>query len=281
VNRRRFLGLLGVGGITAAGGVAGGYGAGRIKEELAEDRARELSDASGPVGQTTGHGRIIWSARTDQTAVAFTFDDGPFPEFTPTVLDILKQHGIRATFNVMGFNGERHPDLLKAEVEAGHEIGNHTWTHLDLAYQTPAETLRQLRRGRQAIEDVAEVSTRFFRPPRGELTGAAARYAIQLGYDILLWSLAGDVPGFERPPDVLNHVRRGLRPGAIVAFHDGIGRGTFAPRSRGSAVLRERRQAEVKALPDVLDMALERGYRFLTVSELLALERPPTPEVKS
>jgi peptidoglycan-N-acetylglucosamine deacetylase len=277
MNRRTFLRSLGAGGIAAAG-AAGGFVAGRRDEILGEQRVKdtapELSDAAGPVGETKGHGRVIWSAVVDQRVVALTFDDGPFPEFTPTVLDILGQRGIRATFNVMGYNAEKHPDLIKAEVEAGHEIGNHTWTHLDLAYLTPAETRRQLMKGRQAIEDVAGVKTRFFRPPRGELTGVAARYSVQMGYDVLLWSLAGDVPGFEEPQAVIDHVRQGIAPGSIIALHDGLGRGTFSLRSRGTASLRERRSAEVKALPDVLDLAMERGYRFVTVGELMALERP-------
>ena len=72
---------------------------------------------------------------------------------------------------------------------AGHELGNHTWTHQDLAFQSALQTRRQLERGREAIEWTAGVRPRFFRPPRGNLTGSAIEAAAELGYDVLLWSV--------------------------------------------------------------------------------------------
>jgi peptidoglycan/xylan/chitin deacetylase (PgdA/CDA1 family) len=179
--------------------------------------------------------------------LTLTFDDGPDPEFTPKVLEVLAEHRIRATFNVMGFNAEQHSDGLHATVAAGHEIGNHTFSHRDLAFQMPQTTMSELRRGLEVIQERTGLErVRWCRPPRGELTGVAARYAARLGHDILLWTLLGDTAGHERPDQVSSFVIPELGPGKIVAFHDGIGRGTFAPKGRNAKSLRQRRAAEIR-----------------------------------
>ncbi len=131
--------------------------------------------------------------------VALTFDDGPDPELTPRILAMLDRYGVRATFNVMGYNAMRHSDLLRAVVAGGHELGNHTWTHQDLAFQSTTSIRRQLDCGRAAIQRAAGVRPRFFRPPRGELTGAAIRAAAELDHDILLWSVTRGPAGVGTP----------------------------------------------------------------------------------
>jgi peptidoglycan/xylan/chitin deacetylase (PgdA/CDA1 family) len=181
------------------------------------------------------------------------------PEFTPRVLEVLRRYGISATFNLLGFNALNHPEEVRAVVAAGHEIGNHTFTHQDLAQETPEGTLLQLRRGRQSILDVAGPQPlRWFRPPRGRLTGVAARYAAEL-----------------EPAAIRDYMHRHLHPGAIVALHDGIGRGTFLPSAAFARELASRREVELKALPSVLEQSFEDGYRFVTVSELVTLDQGP------
>jgi peptidoglycan/xylan/chitin deacetylase (PgdA/CDA1 family) len=275
VDRRRFLTLLGVGAAGGAGGFAGGV---LGHDAITRPTGVELTDGAGPHGPNLGSHRVIWSVVTTERRAAITFDDGPDPEFTPKIVEILGRYNVRGTFNVMGYNAVKHADILKATVAAGHEIGNHTWTHLDLAYQSPQETLRQLRRGAEAIEDISGVETRFFRPPRGELTGAAARYAAQLGYDILLWSVSRGVPGVGTAPAVAREILDRLSPGAILGLHDGIGRGTFNRSTPGADLLRKRRQVEVQALPRVLEGALQKGIALGTVTELLAVEAVPGGE---
>ena len=134
---------------------------------------------------------IIWSVPVASQAVALTFDDGPDPEFTPAILDILAARSVRATFNMMGWNCQAHPDLVARVVAAGHEIGNHSWSHLDLAMTDAAQAFHELRHGRDVIEHISGKELTFFRPPRGELTGVALRYAAEQQQSILLWTMNG------------------------------------------------------------------------------------------
>ena len=214
--------------------------------------------------------QLIWSVPTAAPLVALTFDDGPDPELTPRILAVLDRHGVRATFNVMGHNALRHPDLLRAVVRAGHELGNHTLTHQDLAFQSEAATRRQLEGGQRAIEQVAGVRPRFFRPPRGELTGSAVQVAAELGCDVLLWSVTRGPGRVGTPATVVRSVAAAAAPGAVVALHDGIGRGTFRPGGAEARLLRARRSVEVAALPAVIQALAGRGLRCTTASALLA-----------
>jgi peptidoglycan/xylan/chitin deacetylase (PgdA/CDA1 family) len=278
MDRRTFLKLLGTAGAGAAAG-AHVLQNQASASEATQVHAIERTDAATPSFPTSfregkGIQQVIWSVPTDQPLVALTFDDGPDPEFTPTILSLLDRFGVRATFNVMGYNALKHPDLLKRAVAAGHEIGNHTWSHRDLAYETPESTMRQLRAGKSAIEDVVEARIRFLRPPRGELTGTASRDALELGYDVLLWSVGRGPDGISTPAAVTKFVLGHITPGDILDLHDGIGQATFNPTGPSAQYLRARRQVEVKALPDILAGAKAKGLTFTTASALLAAASP-------
>jgi peptidoglycan/xylan/chitin deacetylase (PgdA/CDA1 family) len=233
----------------------------------------ERTDATGPSGggraEPLGMRDVIWSVVTDEPVITFTFDDGPDPDFTPKVLDILASLGVKATFNVMGYNAQHHADLIHAVVAAGHEIGNHTMTHQDLAFVTRQRTFEEIRKGSDAIESIIDTKPRFFRPPRGELTGSALIAAARLEQDILLYSLLGDVAGLETPKAVRAYVEPHMAKGSIIAFHDGIGRGTFAPTRRFARDLHERRAAELRALPAILEATLEQGLQIIPAGELV------------
>lgn len=275
MDRRSFLKLLGTAGAGAAVGGVGTKLIAPASAATAEDTESNLgferTDAAAPVGPRPALGirRVIWSVPTDEPLVALTFDDGPDPEFTPKILALLEKYSMRATFNVMGYNALKHPALLKAAVAGGHEIGNHTWSHRDLAYESYPNTMRQLQAGKSAIEDVIEAPIRFLRPPRGELTGAAARAAAQLDYDILLWSSTRGPGGVSTPATVASFVVGHAQPGDILGMHDGIGRGTFNPHGASARFLRSRRQVEVEALPAIFEGVRAKGITFTTASELL------------
>jgi peptidoglycan-N-acetylglucosamine deacetylase len=258
---------------VGAAGVAGLTGGAAFQLDWrGQHRMREADANAIPAaaGRRLGRQRLIWSVPTAAPLLALTFDDGPDPQFTPAILGVLADHGARATFNMMGCNALRHPELVRAVVAAGHELGNHTWTHQDLTFQSARQSRRQLDRADQAIEAVAGVRPRFFRPPRGNLTGSAISSAAELGYDVLLWSVTRGVAGVGTWAAVADHLARTVAPGDVVGLHDGIGRGTFHPQGATARVLRARRVVEVAALPAALERILGSGLGLVSVSALLA-----------
>ncbi|NET35195.1 MAG: polysaccharide deacetylase family protein [Cyanothece sp. SIO1E1] len=195
--------------------------------------------------------------------VALTFDDGPWPETTAQVLEILDQHQIRATFFWVGQYLQRYPEIAKQVVAAGHAIGNHSWSHpLD---QMDAKTAAQeLEKTAQLIDQVTGVKTRFFRPPGGFLDTELAAYAQAQNYAITLWS-ANSEDYYVSAPILIDNVLRRVEPGGIVLMHDGGGN----------------RQATVEALPQIITTLQRQGYQFVTVPELLRQTTQEPPELLS
>lgn len=193
---------------------------------------------------------------------------------------MLDRYDVPATFFMMGWNASTHADLGRAVVAAGHAIGNHTYEHKNLAFASGEETLEEIQRGSEVIEEATGVRPRWFRPPRGQLSGFSIRHATTLGLDTVMWSVTrGRAVGPGTPEGVPDHLVSQVRPGDIVNLHDGLGRGTFDPRGTFTEKLRARRQVEVDALPGAIEQLLDRGVRFATISDLVAAERPASGEV--
>jgi len=272
MHRRRFLGLLGAG-LAGSGAVAARIAASPGGQADGGDTPLTEAVDDQVQGPDSGLHRIVWSVRTEQPLVALTFDDGPDPEFTEDILDILDDFGASATFMVMGFNAVRHGHLVHEVVSGGHQLGNHSWSHLDLRHESGASTLDQIRRGADAVRGLTGRRTRLFRPPRGEFTGNVIRAAALLDHDVMLWSATREAPTEAPAGAVADAVLRRLEPGTIVDLHDGIGRGTFNPGEAWTEELRHRRRVEVTALPQILREAQARGLRFVTASQLIASEK--------
>ena len=273
VDRRRFLALLSIAGTggaaaTLASQTVGSGAAVRSDEPAVAEILQEQ-----PHLPERGSHRVIWAIDTDEPMASLTFDDGPDPEFTPRILEILGRYDVKATFFMMGWNARQHPGLAQQVVAAGHEIGNHTWTHHNLAFATPDETVEQMNRGAAAIEEVTGVRPIWFRPPRGQLSGFAIRQAAVLGTDTVIWSVDRGAPTSATAEGVRRHLGENFGMGDIVNLHDGLGRGTFNPARRFTANLRHRREVEIEALPGVIEDAFARGLQLGTVSELVAVER--------
>lgn len=273
IDRRRFLRLFG--GLAAGGaGIAAGTSLRpqRGLREEPEDEGRH--DATVRAAAAFGIRRFVWSGDTTEPFVALTFDDGPYPDFTDRTLDVLDRYGIKATFNLMGVNAASYPELVAATVVRGHEIGNHTFSHVRLPRQTMEDTGFEIARGKEVIEAVAGVRARFFRPPWGQLTGAAARHAAEAGHDVLLWSVTRRVPGVGTPMEVADNLVEQLHPGAIVLLHDGFIPGSFDVMDEDKETMLRRRQVELAALPVFLEKAMARGFRFVTASQIVDGEAP-------
>lgn len=272
-----------MGGIGAVGaGVIGGdvLFRGRTQGE-GKDSPGALADTSieQPLVPYRGSHRVIWSVDTTEPWAALTFDDGPDPEFTPRILEILADHDVRATFMMMGYNVAQHADLARELVAAGHEVGNHTWTHLNLLREPDHSQHEEILRGHETIEEVTGVVCSLFRPPRGQLTGPSLRQAALLGCDTVLWSVDRGAPGISTPDAVADFVETHFGAGDIIDLHDGLGRGTFHPDADFAETSRQRREVEIDALPRILADAAERGLRVGRVADVLAVERVADPGV--
>ncbi len=192
-----------------------------------------------------------------EKVIALTFDDGPWPRTTEQVLDILEQNDIKATFFWIGNNLRKFPEIANLVVEAGHTIGNHTWHHW-YHRMDPSTAAREIKDTAELIYKTTGVKTSLFRPPGGFLNNGPADYAKNHNYAVMMWS-ADSRDWFYRltPPQVMvNNVLREAQPGGIVLMHDGGGD----------------RSKTVKALPQVIAGLKQRGYKFVTVPELLEMK---------
>jgi peptidoglycan-N-acetylglucosamine deacetylase len=184
--------------------------------------------------------------------IAMTFDDGPHGALTPRLLDILAARNIRATFYVVGENVKRQPNLMRRMAASGHEFGNHTWTHpLKPSTWADAPLRSEIQRTADIITSTSGAIPRSYRPPGGSVTPHQREWLFRdYGYPTILWAV--DPNDWKRPGPavVTSRILNATRPGYIVLAHD-IHPGT------------------IEAMPATLDGLLARGYRFLTISQLL------------
>lgn len=189
--------------------------------------------------------------RTSQPLTyALTFDDGPDPRYTPQVLDVLGDHGARATFFLVGARASRHPDLVRRIVAEGHGLGSHTWSHPELAGRPLPDLLRECHRGRRAVERAAGRPVPMYRPPKGHFEPRGALAARLLGLRPWLWSLdPSDWRSDLSAEDIVTALSP-LGPGDVVLLHDGV------EQPESPAALD--RSATVAALEPLLELARRR-----------------------
>lgn len=168
-------------------------------------------------------GRVLSRLPNGTASVALTFDDGPNPEATPRVLDVLAREGAVATFFVLGRHAERWPALVSRIAREGHEIGNHGWHHRKLHGSGPRTVRRDLEMGTAAITAAAGVRPAWFRAPHGFRSPWVTTIAASLGQRTVGWTLG--VHDTDRPgvAEIERRTLNGARPGAIILLHDGDG----------------------------------------------------------
>jgi len=197
-----------------------------------------------------------WRGPRAGRRLALTFDDGPDPDWTPRVLDLLGAAGIHATFFVIGERAARAPSIVRRIAAEGHELGNHSWSHRNLWFCGPGATREQVRRGHDAIAELTGAAPLHFRPPWGMVNAAMFRAVRKTGERVVFWSIQ---PEGRRPAPAgrqVAHVLRRAHAGAIVDLHDAEG-------------TRRAPERLVEALPEMIRGLRERGYAFSTVAELL------------
>lgn len=185
-------------------------------------------------------GKLTWRVKTDSKLIYLTFDDGPVPEVTPQVLDILDEYGWKATFFCVGDNVRKYPEVYQEVLRRGHRVGNHSFNHI--------------RGYRYSVEDyvanvqkaTAYIESRLFRPPHGRITFSQIK-ALKEDYDIVMWDvITYDYDKKKKPEQIMRTVRNYLRKGSIVVFHDSI----------------KAKENVLTVLPQALAYWKEKGYSY-------------------
>lgn len=176
--------------------------------------------------------------RTGQ-AVYLTFDDGPIPEVTPKVLDILAKYDVKATFFMVGENIDKHPEVYEQVRKAEHSIGNHTYNHLKGWRVSFAEYMANV--------DKFPKRTNLFRPPYGKATLRQRKALIDKGYKIIYWDiLTRDYEATRTPEQMLQQIQRNTTPGSIINFHDSL----------------KSNERMLAVLPKVIEWLQSQGYKI-------------------
>ncbi|MHB9030457.1 MAG: polysaccharide deacetylase family protein [Candidatus Latescibacterota bacterium] len=200
---------------------------------------------------------IRWEGAPDSGSLALTFDDGPDPDITPAVLDVMDSLKARGTFFLVGEQVKKHPSIARQIVERGQAIGNHSMTHSKLLFMKRSEVDSEIDSARQAIADACGVEPTMFRPPYGMFDHTTARAVRDRGLEMVLWTVLSGDYSKSSESKILQRINPFIRAGAIIVFHDTIrGGGSLLP-----GILKE-----------IGVTAIERGIRLGGVDELSTVE---------
>ena len=208
---------------------------------------------------TDFYGAVFSEVRTDQKIVALTFDDGPNPPYTGQILDILQEYQIPATFFVIGKNVEKYPDLVRRTAAEGHQLGNHTYHHVDLLKVDRKTLASEIDLTNQAIFTASGQMPHIVRPPHGFRDAVIMAFMTERNLKVVEWSVMSrdwTNPGTEA---IVTRTLSKVKSGSIILLHDGDG-------LEGS----KSRAQTVEAVGRIIPQLLAAGYEFVTVDEILA-----------
>ena len=191
--------------------------------------------------------------RKSDNEIALTFDDGPHPQKTVEILKALKKHNVKATFFIIGQNAQKYPEILQMIAADGHEIANHTYDHKSLYKQSNESIVESVRKCSKLINSITGRKCVLFRPPEGFMNDNIAQLMKNEGYDVILWKIdTYDWKG-RSATDIYNSVVESVKGGDIILMHDYIWR----------------KSSTAQALNMIIESLKSRGFKFLTVSELI------------
>jgi len=204
------------------------------------------------IANLRSHNHLLYNGNTFLPEIALTFDDGPNPYYTPQILNILQKYNVKATFFCIGRLVAAYPALVKQEYAAGHTIGNHSWSHPNLALLAPASIQFQISKTSDAIEAAIGGQPTFFRPPYGRMSVQELTQVYHDGLTTVLWNDEGQ--DWARPGVnvIIQRILRLARNGAIILMHDGGG-----DRSQTAA-----------ALPFIIIGLRQRGFQLVTIQQM-------------
>ena len=246
----------------SAAALANAQKAAQVQDAAMQDNplAKRMNNPSSmptvpPAGAKVSYSQV----NITQPVVAMTFDDGPHPSLTPKLLDILKARNIKCTFFVIGKNAQMYPNIIRRMIAEGHEVANHTWTHCSLTSRSDAQIRTELQQSEDALVAAANYRPHLIRPPYGAINARVKQMMFsEFGYSTIMWSV--DPQDWRRPgvSVVTSRLVNGARPGAIMLAHD------IHPPT-------------IQAMPSMFDQLLAKGYQFVTVSQLLNMEKANMP----
>lgn len=179
--------------------------------------------------------------------IAFTFDDGPHPVWTEKLLDGLKERGIRATFFVIGQSAEEHPELIQRMLEEGNQVGNHTYSHVQLTACDTEKAMKEIKKTQEVIYQAAGFQPRYIRPPFGSWSETLQE---EICLETVLWDVDPYDWKVQNTDRIVNEILNQTKDGSIILLHDVY-------------------ETSVEAALKAADIFMERGYRFCTVDEIM------------
>ncbi len=197
------------------------------------------------------HLKSITSGAVSDKRIAITFDDGPNPEVTPLILELLKSHDAKATFFCIGKHIEAYPELVKSIVNAGHEIGNHSYSHKNtIDFNKMNQWLSELEATDALIETHTGQKSRLFRPPFGVTTPNLAKAIKLTKHNVIGWNIRSFDTVISHPKNVHQRITKRVQPGAIILLHD---------THKNSSII----------LEQLLQFLKNNDYKTVTVTDLL------------
>ena len=215
--------------------------------------ASEVTGTDSRTSDESDDDLVYYRHRNDRMDIALSFDDGPHPSYTPEILANLDEYGVTATFFMVGENVKYWPDVAESVIAAGHEVGNHSYDHSRLSSLGESGVREQIARCEEAIASVGEYRPHLLRPPEGRLSQTVRRLSRELDYRIILWDIDTRDWAHTPPEKISQNILDNVQAGDIILMHDYIGHDSPTPA----------------ALRLVLPELIARGYRFVTVSELI------------
>ena len=165
----------------------------------------------------------VWDIPNNKNKVYLTFDDGPTPEVTEWVLELLSKENIKATFFCIGKNIEKHPEIFKKTIDSGHSIGNHTYNHLQGWKTSSKKYTENVDLCENEIRKLNTIENNLFRPPYGKIKPIQSRILRKKGFKIIMWDvLSKDYDQSVSPEICLDNVTKNTSQGSIIVFHDSL-----------------------------------------------------------
>lgn len=196
---------------------------------------------------------VFYKSRKPTKKIALTFDDGPHPRYTEKILEILERYNIKATFFVIGVNIRNYPEPLRKIAAAGHDIGNHSYSHTVDKNMSKSDILAEMQKCDSLIYDITGQKTKLYRPPCGFYGDEVVSAAKERGYTIVLWSV--DTLDWKNTPpsEIVGNVIPNTNGGEIILMHD----------------YTSGKNTTCEALELIIPMLLQKGYEFVKISELI------------